>query len=175
MLARRAAIPPAIRVRADEAIGARLDALVARFAPASVAGYWPMRDEPELVAAMTRWHEAGIVVALPRVQGAGVALRFLRWRPGAAMVPGPFGTRHPEACEPVEPGLLVLPCVGFDRRCYRLGYGGGYYDRTLAAMPRAKTVGVGYDECELASFEARPHDRPMDWLVTQTRTLRRDT
>lgn len=173
MLARRAALRPSARVAADAAIAARLDVLVRRLAPAAVAGYWPIRDEPELVGALTRWHEAGLVVALPRVVGAGEALRFARWRPGVAMAAGPFGTRHPDPHEPVEPDLLVLPCVGFDLHCHRLGYGGGYYDRTLAAMPAAATVGVAYDECELAAFEAQPHDRPLDWLVTQTRTLSR--
>lgn len=172
LLALRAGIAPAQRVAADEAIAARLDAIVRALAPEVVGGYWPMRDEPELVAAFTRWHAAGIAVALPRVVAAGVALEFGRWEPGAALVQGPFRTLHPEPHRPVVPQLLVLPCVGFDRHCFRLGYGGGYYDRTLAAIPGARAVGVGYDECEIAEFPCEPHDRRLDWIVTQTRVLR---
>ena len=168
-------MPAAQRAAADAAIAARLDAIVAGLAPMSVAGYWPMRGEPELIGAFTRWHAAGIVVALPCVVGAEAPLQFLRWEPGMPMSRGTFGTREPSHGEAVEPAVLLLPCVGFERRGYRLGYGGGYYDRTLAARPGVVTIGVAYDECELADFAPQPHDRPVDWLVTQTRTLQRAT
>lgn len=138
-----------------------------------VAGYWPMRDEPELIALLSRWHAAGVGIALPRVVGTARPLAFERWAPGAPMAHGPFGTRHPASCEPLEPEVLLIPCVGFDAGCYRLGYGGGFYDRTLEVMAGVTTIGIAYDECELTVFEQAPHDRPLDRIVTQSRVLTR--
>lgn len=173
LLARRAALSPAQRGAADAAIGQRLDTLLARLTPASIGAYWPMRGEPELVGALTRWHEAGLTVALPRVLAPDAALQFIRWHPGAPLVRGRFNTREPAPGAALEPVALVIPCVGFDRHGHRLGYGGGFYDRTLAAMPAVVTIGVAYETCELAAFEAEPHDRPMDWVVTEQRLLGR--
>lgn len=170
---RRAALPAGVRAAADTAIGARLDQLLLEFAPRAVAGYWPMRDEPELVATFTRWHEAGIAVALPRVVGADQPLEFGRWHPGATLADGPFGTRHVEPHDALVPDLIVLPCLGFDQRCFRLGYGGGFYDRTLAFLPDARSVGVAYDDCEITAFREQAHDRPLDRIVTEWRLLAR--
>ncbi|MEN9317110.1 MAG: hypothetical protein RIS35_3503 [Pseudomonadota bacterium] len=174
LLALRAAILPSERAAADAAIGHRLDAVLSRLAPAVVAGYWPMRDEPELIGLFTRWHAAGVGIALPRVVGADQPLVFDRWSPGAPMAHGLFGTRHPASCEPLAPEALLIPCVGFDAGGYRLGYGGGFYDRTLPVMTGVFTIGIAYDECELAGFERAPHDRPLDRIVTQTRVLAPD-
>lgn len=171
--ARRAAMPAAARIDADAAICARLDTLVRALAPATVAGYWAMRDEPELVALLTRWHEAGVAIALPRVVRADAPLEFGRWHPGATMTAGPHGTRHVEPHLALAPELILLPCLGYDRFCHRLGYGGGYYDRTLEALAGTRTVGVAYDDCEVTGFRAQAHDLPLDRIVTERRTLAR--
>jgi len=158
---------------ADRAIVSRLRDLVARYAPRVLAGYWPMRDEPDLREALVQWHRDGVVVALPCVAARAAPLAFGRWTPETELADGPFGTRHPHPLEPLAPDLLVLPCLGFDARCHRLGYGGGYYDRTLAVLPGARAVGVAYDDCEIVGFDARAHDRPLDAIVTERRVLLR--
>ena len=171
--ARRARLAGAGRSAADEAIAASLRRVVAGFAPRVLAGYWPMRDEPDLREALAAWHREGVVVALPRVVTAGAPLQFGRWHPDAVLAPGVFGTLHPEPHVALEPDLLLLPCLGFDANCQRLGYGGGYYDRTLAQLPQARAIGVAYDACEMVGFEAQPYDRALDAIVTERRVLSR--
>lgn len=161
------------RLEAAAELGDRLRELVEDIGRPVVAGYWAMKEEPDLEAVMARWHEDGLHVALPRVVASEAPLAFVRWRPGVPLVPGPFGTSHPDDLDPVVPQVLVIPCLGFDARCFRLGYGGGYYDRTLEGLPGALTVGVAYDCCEVRGFVPHEHDLPMDWVVTERRVLRR--
>jgi 5-formyltetrahydrofolate cyclo-ligase len=167
----RASIDPAARAAADRAIRARLQTLVAAVSPGTLAGYWPMGDEPDLREALGAWHRAGIVVALPRVVAPAAPLEFGRWRPDSRLARGPFGTLHPEPHEPLSPDLLVLPCLGFDARCHRLGYGGGYYDRTLATLPLARAIGVAYDDCEVVGFEPQSFDLALERVVTERREI----
>jgi 5,10-methenyltetrahydrofolate synthetase len=171
--ARRAAMGGEGRLEAAAALGARLQELVEDTGRKVVAGYWAMKEEPDLEEVMARWHADGLQVVLPRVVASEAPLAFARWRPGVQLVPGPFGTLHPDDPEPMAPQLLVIPCLGFDGRCFRLGYGGGYYDRTLERLPGALTVGVAYDCCEVRGFVPHEHDLPMDWVVTERRVLRR--
>lgn len=161
------------RLEAAAALGARLQELVEDTGRKVVAGYWAMKEEPDLEEVMARWHADGLQVVLPRVVASEAPLAFARWRPGVKLVPGPFGTLHLDDPEPMAPQLLVIPCLGFDGRCFRLGYGGGYYDRTLERLPGALTVGVAYDCCEVRGFVPHEHDLPMDWVVTERRVLRR--
>lgn len=168
--ARRAAISAGERAAGDARIAAALDALIATVAPRVLAAYWPMRDEPDLRGCFDAWVARGVVVALPRVAAPGAALAFGRWTPGVEMAPGAHGTREPRPFDEVVPDTLLLPCVGFDARGFRLGYGGGYYDRTLAALAGARAVGVAYDACEMTGFDAGPHERPLDWVVTDRRS-----
>lgn len=165
------------RCVADAAIATRLRAWLqawlaarARSGDGVVLGvYWPVRGEPDLREPMADWHRAGHTIALPRVADGG-ALGFGRWTPATAMHVAQFGIGLPEPFEPVTPALLIVPCVGFDLRGYRLGYGGGHYDRTLAARP-VPAIGVAYDGCALARFAAGAHDRAMAAIVTETRTI----
>ena len=147
--------------------------MIESLSPPVLAAYWPMREEPDLRPAFARWHASGLVVALPCVVGPDVALSFRRWRPGVQMVRGPHGTHHPLPNEPVVPDLLILPCLGFDAGCFRLGYGGGFYDRTLAGLAQARSVGVAYDDCEMTGFRPEDHDRALDWVVTERRRVPR--
>lgn len=163
-----------LRANADPAIARRLVELLGAppYDAIDVLGvYWPIRDEPDLASCYAHWLHGGRRLALPRI-GADGALEFGRWHDDAELRAGRFAIPVPEPFDVVAPGLLVVPCVGFDVRGYRLGYGGGHYDRTLAARG-LPAVGVAYDGCELHGFEAAAHDRPLDAIVTESRSIRR--
>ncbi|MCO5102148.1 MAG: 5-formyltetrahydrofolate cyclo-ligase [Burkholderiaceae bacterium] len=165
--------PAAWSESADAALRERLASLLgcAPFDRAQVLGvYWPIRGEPQLTACHERWESEGRQLALPRIGEAG-ALEFGRWRRDGEVRIDRFAIPVPEPFETVDPALLIVPCVGFDSRGYRLGYGGGHYDRTLARRPIA-AIGVGYDACELEHFEAQAHDRPLAAIVTESRVIR---
>lgn len=153
----------------------RVAALVAAsFAPgtgAVVAGYWPMRDEldprPTLAALLGR----GCRIALPVVAGEGQPLAFRAWELDEPLEPGPYGTVQPAAgADAVEPQLLLVPMLAFDRAGRRLGYGGGFYDRTLAALRgrhAVQAIGVAYAEQEVEAVPAGPEDARLDGVVTE--------
>lgn len=141
-------------------------------AGAVVAGYWPLGDEIDPVPLMAALADAGCVLALPVVLGRDLALEFRQWRPGDALVPGPHGTRQPGPQAPVlVPRSLLVPLLAFDARGFRLGYGGGYYDRTLAGL-RAKgsvrAIGLAYAAQLVAQLPTDPWDQPMDAILTET-------
>lgn len=173
LIAWRRSMVPEVRRAADAAIGERVDRLLATTAPfgsAVVGAFWPVRGEPDLRESMARWHAAGCTLALPRVVGLDRALAFGRWIPGATMRTAEFDIPVPEPFEALQPSLLIVPCVGFDARGYRLGYGGGFYDRTLGehSLP---AIGVAYDRCEIERFVPGAHDRRMAAIVTEARTI----
>lgn len=136
-----------------------------------VAGYWPIDTEADVRPLLARLHERGAVCALPAVVEPRAPLQFRRWAPRDELEEGRFGTRHPlAACEAVTPSVVLAPLLAFDASGHRLGYGAGYYDRTLAAL-RARApvtvVGVAY---ALQRLETVPHDgldQPLDWIVTE--------
>ncbi|HEV2284437.1 MAG TPA: 5-formyltetrahydrofolate cyclo-ligase, partial [Steroidobacteraceae bacterium] len=111
--------------------------------------------------------ERGLRVALPVAIALGRPMTFREWRPGAAMARGLWKIPHPADGPDVSPTHVIAPLVGFDAGCYRLGYGGGFFDRTLAAMARKPTViGVGYPQLRIATIFPQAYDIPMDWIVT---------
>lgn len=132
----------------------------------AIATYWPMRAEPDLRPLMAAWHARGLVVALPRVVRPGTPLTFARWTPDTIVEEHRYGALLPADAPEVVPELLIIPCVGFDARRYRLGYGGGYYDRTLAGG-RFASWGVAYECARLDALAAEAHDRPLDLIVTE--------
>jgi 5-formyltetrahydrofolate cyclo-ligase len=137
---------------------------------AIISGYWPLRGEPDLRPWLARMHEAGHVTVLPVVVEKGAPLSFRRWQPGAAMEKGFWNIPVPVDTETFTPQVLLAPVVGFDARCYRLGYGGGYFDRTLALLRslqfRFHSIGIGYANTELATIHPLSHDIALYGIVT---------
>lgn len=142
------------------------------FHGASVAGYMPIRTEIDPLATMTAYQG---IISVPVIQGAAMPLKFARWTPNDTMVDGPFGAKVPARLEYVEPEVLIVPLVGFDRAGNRLGYGGGFYDRTLEIL-RAKrptvAIGFAYAAQELDDLPIEPTDQPLDMIVTERGVLR---
>ena len=133
--------------------------------------YWPVRGEPSLGALPERWCAAGVQLALPVVQARHAPLQFVAWAPGDPMRVGDYGIARPVTDRSVRPAVLIVPCVGFDRRGFRLGYGGGYYDRTLEwladeGQTPALAFGVAWDESLIDDTEPLPTDVPMHVVIT---------
>ena len=168
-VARRMAMPDDVRLASDQWIATHLDALVARLGAHRLAFCWPHRGEPDVRRWVAGWlsRDAGHSAALPVVVAPRHPMVFRRWTPDCEMVTDRYGIPHPPHGDPVRPELLLLPVNAFDRQGYRIGYGGGYFDRTLAALDPAPLVaGIAYHDAEVASALPQPHDVPMHWVVT---------
>lgn len=159
------------------ALEARLAALIGQLAPRATGFYWPLRGEFDARAAIASWlaGDRAREAALPVIAERHAPLDFHRWTPAAPMREGHHGIPEPEAGERVIPDLLLVPCLGFDAEGYRLGYGGGYYDRTLAHWPGAVlpiTVGIAWEACHIDDgvLEREAHDLPLDAVVTEAAT-----
>ena len=173
LLALRQAMPPAERHRLGERIEAALRDLLAD-RPGTLGVYWPFRGEFDPRPLVEAVVATGRLVALPVVVDKKGPLEYRAWRPGEALVDGVWNIPVPEKREIVVPAIMLAPLVGFDPACYRLGYGGGYFDRTLAALqPRPLAVGVGFEMQALATIYPQPFDVPMDLVVTETGVRRR--
>lgn len=138
----------------------------------TLSAYWPLRGEPDLRSWLGRLHEQGVICVMPVVVEKGAPLVFRRWSPGCAMEKGFWNIPVPAAPEEFIPRLLIAPVVGFDAQCYRLGYGGGYFDRTLARLRERgepfHVAGVGYEMARLSSIEPLPHDIALQAIVTES-------
>ncbi|WP_319022491.1 5-formyltetrahydrofolate cyclo-ligase [Meridianimarinicoccus sp. MJW13] len=174
LLAARAALPVAGRATLADALARALDSLIdVQVGPVAgrvVSGYWPIQSEPDLRGWLGDQHAAGAVTALPVVETRAAPLVFRRWQPGAPMVRGHWNIPVPApGAEKETPEFVLAPLVGWDQEGYRLGYGGGYFDRTLAALsPRPFVVGVGLDAALLPTIYPQPHDIRLDAIVTQS-------
>jgi 5-formyltetrahydrofolate cyclo-ligase len=137
--------------------------------PRSLVGaYWPFRREYNVIAFLEWLTERRHEVALPVVLGKGMPLEFRRWTRDMEMVSGVYDIPYPARGEPVKPTILIIPMVGFDDAGFRLGYGGGFYDRTLATYAQKPLcVGSGFELGHLPTIYPLPHDIPMDHLVTE--------
>ncbi|OIP08225.1 MAG: 5-formyltetrahydrofolate cyclo-ligase [Betaproteobacteria bacterium CG2_30_68_42] len=174
LIAAREGLPPQVRSRSEEAISRGIERLLARLAPRVTGFCWPIRGEFDARALMARRIAAGMRGALPVLVAADAPLEFRAWTPDTPLHTDRHGIRYPAQGAPVHPEVILLPLVGFDAAGFRLGYGGGYFDRTLAALdPRPIAVGAGFELARVASIRPQPHDLPMDWVVTETGLFRR--
>ncbi|MEQ1711253.1 MAG: 5-formyltetrahydrofolate cyclo-ligase [Hyphomicrobium sp.] len=144
-----------------------LDDIVRNTVNPIVSLYWPFRGEPDLRPWMTALHGQGVRVALPVVVAKGQPLIFRQWQPGAPLARGVWNIPFPADGVVVAPTIVIAPLVGFDQAGFRLGYGGGFFDRTLAARdPKPIAIGVGHPIGAVPTIFPQPHDIPMDWIVT---------
>ena len=137
----------------------------------SIGAYWPIKGEFDALPALFRWTEGeayGRLIGLPVMDRETKQLAFHVWHPGCPMEDDAYGIPKPKGTQQFDPELLLVPCIGFGDNGKRLGYGGGFYDRTLAALaPRPFTVGIGYAHGYVPWLEAEPHDVPLDAMITE--------
>jgi 5-formyltetrahydrofolate cyclo-ligase len=168
LIAARNGLSAADHDRYSHAIGEHLAAHFGHLAGRLVGLYWPVRNEFDPRPFVERLLAGGASAALPAVTGRGQPLEFRLWHPGAAMAPGEHDIPCPAGGEPVKPDALLIPLLGFDDAGYRLGYGAGYYDWTLASYDvRPLTIGLGFELGRLPTIYPQPHDVPMNFIVTE--------
>jgi 5-formyltetrahydrofolate cyclo-ligase len=173
LVALRMALRPAERRAAGERIAASLREIVSA-RPGVLGIYWPFRAEFDPRPLAEGLTADGRDVALPVVVDKVGPLEYRLWKPGDSLIPGVWDIPIPEKREIVTPAMVLAPVVGFDRACYRLGYGGGYFDRTLGALdPRPLAIGIGFAVQAIATIYPQPFDIPMDMIVTENEMLRR--
>lgn len=171
LIADRLQRPANDRKQWTDAIVVALDALVPPTPGMIVSVYWPIRGEPDLRPWMQTLMARGVRVALPVALAPRQRLEFREWRPNAPLARGLWKIPYPAEGAEVVPTVMIAPLVGFDPACYRLGYGGGFFDRTLAALrTRPMAIGVGYSIAALATIYPQPHDIPMNRIVTEKLT-----
>jgi 5-formyltetrahydrofolate cyclo-ligase len=173
LLALRTAEPPDERRRWANEIEAKLRKLLLERPVRTLGVYWPFQAEFDPRALIDWVIAQGLEVALPAVVDRKGPLEYRTWKPGEALVDGVWNIPIPEVRHVVLPQAVLAPLVGFDRQCYRLGYGGGYFDRTLAALsPRPLAIGVGFEMSQMETIFPQSFDVPMDVIVTEARIRR---
>jgi 5,10-methenyltetrahydrofolate synthetase len=173
LLAARAAMPVAVRQEAAEVVADHLDRLLAgRYATVeglTISAWWPIKAELNLRHWLERLVARGALVALPVVVTPAAPLMFRLWKPECRMVQRFWKIPVPADGPAVVPDVTLAPAVGWDDAAFRLGYGGGYFDRTLAALrPRPLVIGVGLQAARIATIFPQPHDIAMDAILTET-------
>ena len=152
---------------------ALLSELLAGYRGVPMSGYMPIRTEIDPLPAMAEAAAYG-PVGVPVIEGAGEPLKFSRWEPGCRLKEGPFGAMIPEVDDFFEPEILIVPLVAFDRLGGRLGYGGGFYDRTLE-MLRARrgtmAIGFAYAAQEAENLPLEPTDQPLNAMITEKEVI----
>jgi 5,10-methenyltetrahydrofolate synthetase len=157
----------------------RIDGFIERSFPGlarlRVAFCWPIKNEYDARHIARTLRERGALTALPVVVAPRQPLAFREWHPGVRLAKGPLDIPYPADSAPVEPDAALLPMNGWDAKGYRLGYGGGFFDRTLASLSRKPvTVGISYELARLESIHPQDWDIPMDYVVTERGVYRRD-
>jgi 5,10-methenyltetrahydrofolate synthetase len=170
LLSARRALAPAERMAATAAIENGVMRWWETHRPSSLGVYWPIRSEPDLRPLYAMLLARGVELALPTVDDDRQPLRFLAWRQGDTLNEDRFGVAVPAQGNVILPAALLIPCVGFNTSRIRLGYGGGFYDRTLAQTPRPVTLGIAY-ECGAAQFDGEAHDIALDAVLTESRLI----
>jgi 5-formyltetrahydrofolate cyclo-ligase len=171
LLAERLAVPADVRAQAARRIADRLDAEIKTFEDRVIGIYWPFRGEPDLREWASSVVTRGGRLALPVVLEKGKPLEFRTWAPGERLEKGVWNIPVPAAGKATLPDIVLAPVVGFEEGGFRLGYGGGFYDRTLAAMPsKPLTFGVGYALAKLPTIYPQWHDIPLDKMIIEETT-----
>ena len=173
LLAERAAMAVEVRHVASHAIAGHLDRLLAdRFGSLqglTISAWWPIKAELNLRTWLAGLAARGAQAALPIIATKGAPLIFRPWTPDTRMERGFWNIPVPAEGPEVRPDITLAPVVGWDAQGYRLGYGGGYFDRTLAALtPRPYAIGVGLDAAHIPTIFPQPHDIPMKCIVTES-------
>ncbi|MDB5807838.1 MAG: 5-formyltetrahydrofolate cyclo-ligase [Betaproteobacteria bacterium] len=169
MLARRETMPAAVGTAADAALESQIAQQIAPLGGV-LCFTWPIKNEFDARPLITRWlaDNPAHIAVLPVVIKRHTPLQFRAWTPATRMRGAGFGTSVPDEGEWLTPTTLLIPLVGYDRAGYRLGYGGGYYDRTLATLdPQPYKIGIAYADCALDTIEPQDHDIRMDILITE--------
>ena len=160
---------------ASDALKARVLATLDFPVGTVVSGYWPMADELDLRPLLETLNARGCHIVLPAMTGRNRPLVFRDWKPGDNLVPAGFGTLEPAAsCEARAPDVLLVPLLAFDRQGYRLGYGGGFYDRSLAelrAVKQVTAVGTAFAGQEVNQVPHDHNDQLLDWIVTEREAI----
>jgi 5-formyltetrahydrofolate cyclo-ligase len=174
LLSIRTAVPQQERRLWGQVIENRLHSLLRERSGIILGVYWPFQAEFDPRPLIDRVIAAGSFVALPAVVDKKGPLEYRSWRPGDKLVDGVWNIPIPERRDIVTPQAVLAPLVGFDPQCYRLGYGGGYFDRTLAALsPRPLAIGVGFELSLVETIYPQDFDMPMDLIVTEACLRRR--
>lgn len=169
LLARRVAATVTVRRRWNGVVERLLMEAFPILQRSVIGFYWPFQGEFDPRAAIHRLREQGAKAALPVVVQKAAPLEFREWWPGAPMTAGVFDLPVPDGTDVVRPQALLIPPVGFDAQGYRLGYGGGYFDRTLAAaVAQPLKIGVAFELSRMPTIRPQPHDVPMDFIVTES-------
>jgi 5,10-methenyltetrahydrofolate synthetase len=160
------------RAQVSDRVGSHLGSvLAARGAGqgAVLSGYWPIKGEPDLRPVLTDLHRVGVTIVLPVVETRAAPLVFRRWTPETRMVRGDWNIPvPPPEADVLTPDVTLAPCLGWDDGCFRLGWGGGYFDRTLAVLaPRPMTIGIALAAAGLPTIYPQPHDIPLDLILTE--------
>jgi 5-formyltetrahydrofolate cyclo-ligase len=176
LVAARLALTPEHHRQLSDTVRQHLATYLEQLAPVRALGfYWPFRGEVDVRPVVQALIAGGAHAALPVVIQRDGVLAFRAWRSGERMAKDVHGIPCPADGAPVAPDILLVPLVGFDDRFFRLGYGGGYYDRTLGALaPRPQSVGIGFELGCLPSIHPAPHDIALDAIVTERGARRRD-
>jgi 5,10-methenyltetrahydrofolate synthetase len=168
LLARRQAVSVADRKAWNKAITQHLTDGFPQLADMTIGIYWPYQGEFDPRHAVRHFRDRGARTALPEVVRKAEPLRFRHWHPGVPMTKGVYDIPVPVGTDVVVPQVLIMPPVGFDAAGYRLGYGGGFYDRTLASIsPRPLAIGVAYELSRLPTIHPQEFDLAMDYVVTE--------
>jgi 5,10-methenyltetrahydrofolate synthetase len=175
LLNARVALPADTLARRRESIDRHLERGFPNLARGIVAFCWPYRNEYDARFLVRRLRDRGAVTALPVVVAPKTPLLFREWHPGVQVQRGVYDIPYPVGSPEVRPDTVLLPMLGFDDAGYRLGYGGAFFDRTLAAIAvKPVVIGIAYELAHLDTIYPQPYDIPMDWVVTERGVYRRD-
>ncbi len=175
LVAARLALDPATLSAWRRAIDRHIERAFPGLASTRLALCWPIQNEYDARHVARRLRDRGARTALPVVVTRAAPLLFRQWQPGVTLARGPLGIPYPTRGPEIVPRAILLPVNGWDGAGFRLGYGGGYFDRTLAAMTQKPIViGVGYECARIETIDPQPWDVPLDYLVTERGVYRRD-